>query len=71
MYGKLANAVDVYNLEIERMETAAQKAWRFRHLESLGRRIARAALTRVVELVQTISSARQASAHSVSERLSC
>ena len=70
MYGKLVNAVDVFNLEIEQGERLLQEKWRFRHLESLESRIARAVLTRVAAFLQNVLSLNQASANSVSERMS-
>jgi hypothetical protein len=70
MYGKLVNAVDVYSLEVEQGERLMQKEWRFRHLESLEKRIAHAVLNRVIEFIRNALSPKQASASSVRERLS-
>ena len=70
MYGSLLNAVEAYNLRVEHGERSMQKQWRFRHLESLEGRIARAVLHRVNAFIQSALFPRQARARSVSERVS-
>jgi hypothetical protein len=70
MYGRIVTAVDVFNLEIEQRERLLQREWRFRHLESLETRIARAVLNRVIEFIRNALPPKQPRANSVSESLS-
>lgn len=53
MYGAFVNQVYVANRQIERGERLLQEEWRFRHLESLERRVARAILAQVVKFLRS------------------